>query len=87
MVVFREKHPETRVLPMENTTCASFEEYEEIPEKVTLAFMEFGVAWVSPKLSGAIDALGVDTIEIKNWLICFGCTSEELRVVVPKMAY
>ena len=25
-------------------------------------------------------------IELRNWLLCFGCASEELRVVVSRMA-
>ena len=34
--VFREKHPDMRVPPMENPTCAAFEEYKEVPETVPI---------------------------------------------------
>ena len=38
--VLRDKHPDTRVPPVENPTFAAFEEYEEVPETVTLDFTE-----------------------------------------------
>ena len=43
--------------------------------------------WVSPNLSGAAGALGAEAMELHNWLLCFGCASEELRVVVDNMDY
>ena len=30
--------------------------------------------------------LGAEAIELHNWLLCFGCSSEELRVVVARLA-
>ena len=33
-----EKHPDMRVLPVNNPTCMAFEGYEEVPETVTLNF-------------------------------------------------
>ena len=42
--------------------------------------------WVESKLSSAAGALGVEAIELINWLLCFGCASEELRVVVLRLA-
>ena len=38
--VLWEKHPDMRVPPVENPTCASFAEYEDIPETVPLEFTE-----------------------------------------------
>ena len=38
--------------------------------------------WVASKLSGAAGALEAEAIELHNWLLCFGCLSKELRVVV-----
>ena len=38
--VLWEKHPDMRVPPLENTTCAAFEEYKEIPETVPLDLTE-----------------------------------------------
>ena len=51
-----------RVTPVENTTCSTFEEYEEVPETVPLDFMEDDVTWVVAKLSGAAGALEVEAI-------------------------
>ena len=45
--VLREKHPDMRVPPVENTTCAAFEEYEEVSETVPLDFMEDDITWVA----------------------------------------
>ena len=65
---------------------ASFEEYEDVPETAPLAFMEDYVKWVASKIFGAAGALGVEKIELCNWLVCFECTSEELRVVVARLS-
>ena len=65
--------------------CAAFEEYKDIPKTVLLDLTEDDVTWVASKLSGAGDALGADAIELRNWLLRFGCASEELRIVVARM--
>ena len=84
--VLREKYPDMRVPPMENPTCAAFEEYEDVPETVPLDFMEDDVTWVASKLSGAAGAMGAEAMELRNWLLRFGCASEELRFVVASLA-
>ena len=84
--VLREKHPDTRVPPVENPTYAAFKEYEDVPKTVPLDFTEGDVTWVASKLSGAADALGAEAIELRNWLLCFGCASEEFRVVVASLS-
>ena len=71
---------------MENPECAAFEEYEDVPEKVPLDFTEDDVTWVASKLSGAAGVLGAEAMELRNWLLRFGCASEELRVVVASLA-
>ena len=38
--ILREKHPDMRVPPVENPTCSAFEEYEDVPETVSLDFTE-----------------------------------------------
>ena len=63
------------VPPVENPTCAAFEEYKDIPETVPLDFTEDDVMWVASKLSGAAGALGAEAMELCNWLLCFGCAS------------
>ena len=84
--VLREKHPDMRDPPVENPVCASFEEYEDVPETAPLDFTEDDVTWVALELSVAAGALGAEAIELHNWLLCLGCASEELRVVVASLA-
>ena len=48
--------------------------------------MEDDVTWVASKLSSAAGALGVEAVDMRNWLLCFGCASEELRFVVARLA-
>ena len=72
--------------PVENPTCTAFEVYEDVPETVTLDFTEDDVTWVASKLSGAAGALGAEAMELRNWLLRFGCASEELRVVFASLA-
>ena len=45
------------------------------------------MTWVISKLSGAAGALGSEAIELRNWLINFGCALEELRVADANIAY
>ena len=75
-----------RVSPGENPTCAAFEEYEDVPKTIPLNFTEDDVTWVASKLSGAAGALGEEAMELRNWLLRFGCASEEFRVVVTSLA-
>ena len=42
--------------------------------------------WVASKISGSAGALVMEAIELRNWLLCFRCASEELRVVVARLA-
>ena len=53
---------------------------------VPLEFSEDDVTRVASKISVAAGALGAEAIELKNWLIFFGCVSEEFRVVVDGLA-
>ena len=75
-----------RVPSVENPMRAAFKEYEDVPKTVPLDFMEDDVMWVASKLSGAAGALGVEAIELRNWLLHFRCASEELRFVVTILA-
>ena len=74
-----------RVHPVENPTCAAFEEYKNIPETVPLDFTDDDVTWVASKLSSAAGALGAEAMELCNWLPRFGCASEELRVAIASL--
>ena len=75
-----------RVPPVGNPACTAFEEYLNVPKTVPLDFTEDDVTWVASKLSGAAGALGVEAMELRNWLLRFRCASEELRVVVASLA-
>ena len=75
-----------RVPPVENSTCAAFEEYEEMTEMVPLEFSEDDVMWVVSKLSGTAGALGAEEIELRNWLLCFRCAFEEFIVIVVNLS-
>ena len=72
--------------PVEKPTCAAFEEYEEVPKTVSLDFMWDDITWIASKLSNTAGALGAEAIELQSWLLCFGCASEELRVVVASLS-
>ena len=77
---------QTCLSPRGNPTCAAFDDYEEVPKTVPLNFTEDDVKWVASNLSSAAGALGAEAMELRNWLLCFRCTSEELRVVVASLA-
>ena len=69
--VLQEKHLDMRVPPVENPTCAAFEVYEDVPERVPLDFTEDNATWVASKLSGTAGALGAEAMELRNWLLRF----------------
>ena len=69
--VLWEKHPDMRVPPVENPTCTAFEEYEDVPETVPLDFTEDDITWIASKLSSAAGTMGVEAMELCNWLLCF----------------
>ena len=75
-----------RVPPVENPTCAAFEEYKEVPETVSLDFTEDDLTWLASKISGVAGAMIAEAIELRNLLLCFRCASEELRVFVATLA-
>ena len=47
-----------------------------------LDFSEEVITWVALELSGSSGALGAEALKLKNWLLRFGCVSEELWVEV-----
>ena len=83
--VFRENRPDMCVPPMENPVCAAFEDYGEVPKTVPLDFTADDLMGVASKLSGAAGALGAEAVDLCNWLLCFGCSSEEFIVVVTSL--
>ena len=73
-----------RVSLVENPTCAAFKDYKKVPKTVPLD-MEYDVTWVASNLSSAAGALGAEAMELRNWLLCYGCASEELILVVASL--
>ena len=71
---------------VENLMCVAFEEYEEVSEMAPLDFSEDNITWVTSKLSDTAGVLGPEAIDLRNFLLFFGCVSEEFRVVVANMA-
>ena len=57
-----------------------------MPKTVPLDFTEDDVTGISSNLSGAAGVLGTEAIELINWLFYFGCLSEELRVIIARLA-
>ena len=57
-----------------------------MPETVPLDFSEDNVTWVAFKLPGATGALGAEAVELRNWLLRFGCALEEFRFFVVDLA-
>ena len=47
---------------------------------------EDDITWVASKIFGAAGALQAKALELRNWLLCFRCASEDLRVVVTRLA-
>ena len=75
-----------RVPPVENFAFAAFKDYGGVPKTVPLDFTEDDITWVASKLSGAAGALGAEAMELRNWLLRFGCVSKESRVAVSSLA-
>ena len=73
------------VPPMEKPKCTDFDKYGEVPKTVPLNYMEDDVTWVASKLSGVASAQGVEAMELQNWLLHFGCASDELIFVVARL--
>ena len=53
---------------------------------VPLEFSEYNVTWVASKLLGAAGALRAEAIELINWLLHFGCTSKNFKVISADLA-
>ena len=56
-----------------------------MPDTVPLYFSEENITWVASKLSGTAGALGAEETELRNWILCFRCVSDEFIVVVANM--
>ena len=61
--------------PLGKPVCAAFEEYKDVPKTAPLDFTEDDITWVASNLSSAAVAMGAEVIELRNWLIRFGCVS------------
>ena len=57
-----------------------------MPETAPLDFTEDDITWVTSNLSVTANTLGLEAIDIRNWLVCFGCVLKDLRVFVARLA-
>ena len=75
------------VPPVDNTSCAAFDEYEDVPKTLPLDFMVDDLTLVASNISGAAGVLkrGM-SIDLRNWLVCFGYASEDLSVIVANLS-
>ena len=83
--LFQEKYLDMCVSPMEKIMCTAFEEYEEVPETMPHKLSENDATWVASELSGTAGELELEAIELSNWILLFGCSLEEFRVVVADL--
>ena len=58
-----------------------------MPETVLLELTEDDVTWFASKISGAAGVLGAEVMELRNWILLFGCALEELRVAFARLDY
>ena len=42
--------------------------------------------WVASKLSCTVGVMGYKAVELKNWLLCFGCVLEDFRFIFADLA-
>ena len=78
--VLKSKHPEAIILEGNH-----LEEYEHLPELVTLDITEDTVLEVTSKIRGAAGPGGVDSLTLQHWLLRFGKESKNLREAVASM--
>ena len=57
-----------------------------MPETAPLDFTEDDITWVTSNLSVTANTLGLEAIDIRNWLVFFGCALEELSIVFIRLA-
>ncbi|KAL7549341.1 hypothetical protein ACHAWF_012611, partial [Thalassiosira exigua] len=77
--VLHEKQPELMIPDLESEGWKSFEEYDECPSSVPLDCTEETVQLVTGKLGGGAGPGSVDAVQVKDWLLHHGRTSQELR--------
>ena len=54
---------------------------------MTLDFLVIPFMWVTSKLSGTAGVLGAEAIELRIWILSYGCASEEFRIVVANLVH
>ena len=76
--VLRAKHPEARTL-----TAASLTSYTGCPPDLTpVDITDDTVTAVAGRLSGGAGPRGTDSVSLQHWILQFGATSAELRLIV-----
>ena len=74
-----DKHPDLRQTNFHDSSCKSFEKYEECPDIIGLDITGDDVAEMALKLKGATGPTSVDAVTLSSWILCFGLASKELR--------
>ena len=59
------------------TACGNLQLCAGLEAGIEGATTEDDVTWVASNFSGAAGALGAEVMELRNWLLCFGCASAE----------
>eukprot|EP00957_Ditylum_brightwellii_P048536 3683092-Ditylum_brightwellii.AAC.1 len=77
--VLKGKHPDTCTPDPLDPGCKAFKPYTDAPEVVPLDITVEDVERIASHLSGAGGAGGTDAVNLRNWLLRFGASSEELR--------
>ena len=78
MEVLRTKHPEART-----PTAASLDSYPGRPMELTpVDITKDKVTAVAGRLSGGVGPGETDSVSLQHWLLRFGATSVELRLIV-----
>jgi hypothetical protein len=84
--VLKGQHPDTRTPDLLDPGCKAFEPYTDAPEVVPLDITVEDVERIASRLSGAGGAGGTDAVNLRNWLLRFGASSEELREEMAQWA-
>ena len=73
--VLREKHPNIHIPNINDPECASFEDYDEVPDPLPTQITADMVEQTASKLRGAGGPSSVDATSLSYWLLRFGNAS------------
>jgi hypothetical protein len=79
--ILQSKHPGLRI-----PDPSAFETYTKVPDAVPVLVSEEAIAITAKQLTGGAGPGGIDSTDLKNWLLRFGLHSEGLRRELAKWA-